>query len=80
MKGSDGLMQSYIDRTAQFSRITTFMKDIPTDRIEEIEADLVKEIDKIFPTERYDVKLTGKTLLYLKGTHYLIRNLIISLS
>ena len=80
VKGSDGLMQSYIDRTAQFSRITTFMKDIPTDRIEEIEADLVKEIDKIFPTERYDVKLTGKTLLYLKGTHYLIRNLIISLS
>ena len=79
-KGSDGLMQSYIDSTAQFNRITTFMKDIPTDRIEQIEEDLVKEIDKIFPSERYDVKLTGKTLLYLKGTYYLIRNLIISLS
>ena len=41
---------------------------------------MVKEIGEIFPTERYDVKLTGKTLLYLKGTYYLIRNLIISLS
>ena len=79
-KGSNGLMQSYIDSTAQFNRITTFMKDISTDRIEEIEEDLIKEIDKIFPSERYDVKLTGKTLLYLKGTYYLIRNLIISLS
>ena len=79
-KGSEGLMNNYIDSTRQFNRVTTFMKDIPTERIEEIEKDLVKEIDKIFPPERYKVKLTGKTLLYLKGTHYLIRNLIISLS
>ncbi len=80
VKGFEGLMKNYIDSTAQFNRVTTFMKDIPTERIEEIEKDLVKEINKIFPPERYKVKLTGKTLLYLKGTHYLIRNLIISLS
>lgn len=80
VKGSDGLMQSYVDSTAQFNRVTTFMKDIPTVRIQEIEENLVKEIDKIFPPELYNVKLTGKTLLYLKGTYYLIRNLIISLS
>ena len=80
VKGSDGLMQSYVDSTAQFNRVTTFMKDIPTVRIQEIEENLVKEIDKIFSPELYNVKLTGKTLLYLKGTYYLIRNLIISLS
>ncbi len=77
---SGDLLQNYQDSTAQFSRVTTFMKDIKTERIEEIEIDLLKEIDKIFPDERYNVKLTGKPLLYLKGTHYLIRNLIISLS
>ena len=80
VKGSDGLMQSYVDSTAQFNRVTTFMKDIPTVRIQEIEENLVNEIDKIFSPEFYNVKLTGKTLLYLKGTYYLIRNLIISLS
>ena len=80
MNDSGDLMQNYVDSTAQFSRVTTFMKDIKTERIEEIEKELLKEIDKIFPTERYNVKLTGKPLLYLKGTHYLIRNLIISLS
>lgn len=80
MNDSGDLMQNYVDSTAQFSRVTTFMKDIKTERIEEIEIELLKEIDKIFPTERYNVKLTGKPLLYLKGTHYLIRNLIISLS
>ena len=80
MNDSGDLMQNYVDSTAQFSRVTTFMKDIKTERIEEIEKELLKEIDKIFPTERYKVNLTGKPLLYLKGTHYLIRNLIISLS
>ena len=80
IEDSKALMQNYIDSTAQFNRVSTFMKDIPTERIEEIEEDLVKEINRIFPAERYKVKLTGKTLLYLKGTHYLIQNLIISLS
>ena len=80
LNDSGDLLKNYQDSTAQFSRVTTFMKDIKTERIEEIEIDLLKEIDKIFPNERYNVKLTGKPLLYLKGTHYLIRNLIISLS
>ena len=80
LNDSGDLLQNYQDSTAQYSRVTTFMKDIKTERIEEIEIDLLKEIDKIFPNERYNVKLTGKPLLYLKGTHYLIRNLIISLS
>ena len=80
LNDSGDLLKNYQDSTAQFSRVTTFMKDIKTERIEEIEIDLLNEIDKIFPNERYDVKLTGKPLLYLKGTHYLIRNLIISLS
>jgi predicted RND superfamily exporter protein len=80
VEDSMGLMQNYIDSTAQLNRVTTFMKDIPTERIEEIEEDLVKEINRIFPKELYQVKLTGKTMLYLKGTYYLIRNLIISLS
>ena len=77
---SKSLMKNYVDSTAQFTRVTTFMKDIKTERIEEIEVDLLKEINKIFPSNNYNVKLTGKALLYLKGTHYLIRNLIFSLS
>ena len=80
LNNSNGLMANYIDNNSQFNRITTFIKDIPSDRIEKIEEDLIKEIDKIFPPDLYKVKLTGKTLLYLKGTYYLIRNLIFSLS
>jgi predicted RND superfamily exporter protein len=40
----------------------------------------VAKIDKIFPADRYNVSLTGKALVFQKGTKYLVTNLIISLS
>tara|TARA_B110000971_G_C19761987_1_gene386876 strand:- start:2 stop:703 length:702 start_codon:yes stop_codon:yes gene_type:complete len=56
------------------------MKDIRTERMEEIKSDLEKEIKKIFPEDRYSVQLTGKSLIFLKGTKYLVKNLVLSLS
>lgn len=76
----NNLLESYIDSTGQYARITTFMKDTEMDRMLRIEEDLLNEIDKIFPEDRYTVSLTGKAVLYQKGTTYLIKNLIISLS
>jgi predicted RND superfamily exporter protein len=74
------LLSSYVDSTGQFARITTFMKDTEPDRFERIEEDLHKEINKVFPPERYNVSVTGKALVFQKGTHYLVNNLILSLS
>lgn len=75
-----GLLKSYVDTTGQFARITTFMKDTKTQRYERIEEDILTKIDKLFPSDRYHVTLTGKALVFQKGTKYLITNLIISLS
>ncbi len=74
------LLSSYVDSTGQFARITTFMKDTKPDRFKRIEEDLHKEIIKVFPPERYNVSVTGKALVFQKGTHYLVNNLILSLS
>ena len=76
---NENVLNNYVDDTGQYARLTTFMTDIDTDRMEEIEQELKREIAKIFPEERYTVKLTGKALLFLKGTKYLIKNLVISL-
>tara|TARA_R110002072_G_scaffold260722_8_gene419268 strand:+ start:6127 stop:8529 length:2403 start_codon:yes stop_codon:yes gene_type:complete len=76
----NNLLESYIDSTGQFARITTFMRDTEMDRMLRIEEELLTEIEKIFPEVRYTVTLTGKAVLYQKGTTYLIKNLIISLS
>jgi predicted RND superfamily exporter protein len=79
-EGKNELLQGYVDSTGQYGRITTYMKDIETDRMEAIENDLREAIAKIFPKQRYGVEITGKALLFLKGTKYLINNLILSLS
>ena len=75
----DNLMKSYVDSTGQYARITTFMKDIGTKEMAKIEQKLHAKIDKIFPKDRYEVTLTGKALVFQKGTTYLIDNLIESL-
>ncbi|MDB2328241.1 efflux RND transporter permease subunit [Flavobacteriaceae bacterium] len=79
-KGNNQLINGYVDTTGQFGRITTYMKDIETERMETIEEDLREAMKKIFPENRYGAEITGKALLFLKGTKYLINNLIISLS
>ncbi|UNY99295.1 MMPL family transporter [Zhouia spongiae] len=77
--GESDVLSNFVDSTGQVARITTFMKDIGTDKMEGIEEDLWKKIDKEFPSERYDVTITGKALVFMKGTKYLVKNLIISL-
>ena len=77
---SKGKLNAYVDSTGQYARLTVFMKDVGTERMEQIEAQLLPKIDKIFPQERYEVNMTGKALTFQKGTKYLVKNLVVSLS
>ncbi|WP_440120703.1 efflux RND transporter permease subunit [Tenacibaculum sp. Ill] len=82
-KNSDsnsGMLKNFVDSTGRYARITTFMKDIGTDKMDIIQDRLQAVINKQFPGEKFDVSLTGKALVFLKGTNYLIKNLVISLS
>ncbi|MFY8110935.1 MAG: efflux RND transporter permease subunit [Flavobacterium sp.] len=75
----ENLMKSYVDSTGQYARITTFMRDESGDQIAKIEAEIRKKADKLFPKERYNVIITGKALVFQKGTGYLLDNLLSSL-
>jgi predicted RND superfamily exporter protein len=55
------------------------MKDIGTDEMAKVEKKLHSKIDEIFPKDRYEVTVTGKALVFQKGTSYLVDNLIESL-
>jgi len=82
VKNSDSnknLLKTYVDSTGRYTRLTTYMKDIGTDKMERIEERLLSRINSVFPKKRYEVTMTGKALVFLKGTNYLIKNLIISL-
>ncbi len=74
------LIKNYVDSTGQYTRITAFMKDMEIEKMEEIEKKLNYEISKIMPSDNFEVSITGKAYLFQKGTKYLVKNLILSLS
>ncbi len=74
------LINNFVDSTGQYARITTFMKDIGTDKMERIEENLQTKINKVFPKDRYTITMTGKALVFQKGTKYLVNNLVVSLT
>ena len=78
-KGKENLMKSYVDSTGQVARITTFMRDIGTGNMAKIEDKLWAKTNSIFPKDRYKVVMTGKALVFEKGTKYLLDNLVTSL-
>ncbi len=74
-----GNLLSVVDSTGRYARMTVFMKDVGTDEMDKIEANILPQINKLFPPDRFEVTLTGKALIFQKGTRYLVNNLILSL-
>lgn len=75
----ENLMKSYVDATGQYARITTFIKDENGEKMEAIEAQIRAKSNKVFPSPRYEVIITGKPSVFQKGTKYLLDNLLSSL-
>jgi hypothetical protein len=76
---SEGLLDSYVDSVKQTIRITTQMRDVGTLEMDHLISDVQPKIDSIFDPERYNVTLTGTSVVFIEGTKYLVRNLIVSL-
>lgn len=79
LKGEVNFLKSLVDPTGQFARMTFMLQDVTTERMEAIEMEVKKSIDKHFAADRFNVSITGKALGYLKGTRFLVRNLVVSL-
>lgn len=74
-----GFFRQYIDEDMRNTRISVQMANVTTPRIDEISKALSPAIDQIFPKEKYDVVMTGSATVTLKGTTYLLHNLVNSL-
>ena len=77
---SGSLMKSYIDKNNQIIRISFQTRDVGSNRMNELLAELKPRIDSIFNPEKYDVLLTGSSVLFVKGANYLLTNLVESLA
>lgn len=76
---NSNILNSFVDSTKRYARMTFRMKDIGTKKMEKAEIDVKAKIEKIFPSDKYDVITTGSSILFFKGTQYLVKNLATSL-
>ncbi|MEM7160868.1 MAG: MMPL family transporter [Bacteroidota bacterium] len=75
-----GVADLFLDSSKQITRVSAQVADIGTLEMKKLIEDEIKpQIDEIFPADKYEVNLTGTSVLYLKGTRYLVVNLFISL-
>ncbi|MBE9468262.1 MAG: MMPL family transporter [Bacteroidetes bacterium] len=73
------LISSYVDTTQQIARISLQMKDIGTDKMKYLDEKIQADINTVFPPNKYKTILTGSSIIFFKGTRYLIKNLFVSL-
>ncbi len=77
-KDEKNLVKSFVDSTKQKARISIQVADIGTQRMKPLIQNIKAEIDSIFPPEKYKTIITGMSVIYMKGMHYLINNLFVS--
>ena len=84
---SSQLLRAFIDSTRKVTRISIQIKDIGSVRINKLIKELKPRIDSAFnydyeqkkwmqENERYDIRLTGNCVMFLKGNDFLVSNLI----
>jgi uncharacterized protein len=76
----EAFMRSFVDSTRRYIRVSASMADIGTKEMGRIKNDIKPRIDSIFNPEDYEVVLTGNSIVFLKGTNFLVENLFISLA
>ena len=69
------LLDNFIDSTYQVTRISVQMANVGTVKIDSIQHSLKPTIDSIFNPAKYNVTITGTSVVFLKGTNFLIKNL-----
>ncbi|MFC2107442.1 RND family transporter, partial [Bacteroidota bacterium] len=76
---ANSTFHSFIDSTNRVTRMSIQMANIGTKEIKMITDSIRPVIDKIFPPEDYDVSMTGTSVVFLKGSKFLVNNLLSSL-
>ncbi|MDD5570924.1 MAG: efflux RND transporter permease subunit [Bacteroidales bacterium] len=75
IKGKKNILHSFIDSTKQYTRISVQMADIGMKEMNLMKSKLRPKTDSIFNPKDFNVTFTGNSIVYTKGTEFLIHNL-----
>lgn len=73
------VMKIFVDSTLQKTRISVQMQNLTTPEIRTVKEELQEMINNIFEADKYDITITGSSIVFTEGTMFLIINLLQSL-
>lgn len=79
-KGNGNMLTNFLDKEKQTARVSFQMADIGSARLDKLLEELKPRIDSILSPKRFDVTLTGSSIIFSKGTNYMLEHLIESIS
>lgn len=79
-KGNGNMLTNFLDKDKQTARISFQMADVGSKKLDHILAELKPRIDSILSPKRFEVTLTGSSIIFSKGTNYMLKHLIESIS
>jgi len=76
----EDLSKSFVDSTGQKVRIKLMIADIGSKKMDSLVSQVIEpRMNEIFNDGRMEAKVTGTTLLFIKGNKFLIENLVVSM-
>ena len=77
---NENISKSFVDSLGQKIRISLNIADLGSHKMDSIIKNVIQsEIDNIFIKTKNEIKLTGTTLIFIKGINFLIENLMQSM-
>lgn len=77
---NDNISKSFVDSIGQKMRISLNVADLGSYKLDSVVKNVFQpEIDKIFSNSKAEVKMTGTTLIFIKGINFLVDNLLKSM-
>lgn len=69
------IVAGFMDSTKREARLSMNMADIGTKKLPHVLDTIQQKINEIFPKDKYDVKLTGSSITFQKGSSFIIDGL-----
>jgi predicted RND superfamily exporter protein len=73
------MLKGFIDSNKQVARVSFQMADVGSKRMNALMEELKPRIDSILNPEKFDVLLTGSSIIFSKGTDYMLKHLMESI-
>ncbi|MEI8049238.1 MAG: MMPL family transporter, partial [Bacteroidota bacterium] len=75
-EGQKQMLTSFIDSTQRYTRVSFQMADVGTNQMNRLLDSIRPKVAEIFPAQDYEVNITGNSLVYARGTEFLIKHLV----